>query len=327
MQDVTTSPSPSKTDSGGRRRLATFAIPAAVVAALLLVLLAVQNNAETAMADLAALLPVGYAFGAGMVASVNPCGFFLLPSYISYQLGTDDPDFYEASAAARVGKSLVLAGIATVGFIVVFAIALTIYLTLRKNNVPNLLREFLVPLLAVLRQDVPAREPLHLDLDLTGLSDEKQTEPPSHAKDYSRTSGYPKIRETYYADPWLFGTTQFVDGARVKWEITDRVRKRKITKRNPRGKIKTKHKYKTKRRIDVRLQAPATHYALDGNKGVGSDVTIRVKPGTKRNGINARRTLVSKVEGTYKHPSLAVQPFLDTVAHAYRSVTPTATSS
>jgi cytochrome c biogenesis protein CcdA len=33
------------------------------------------------MANLTELLPVGYAFAAGMVASVNPCGFFMLPSY------------------------------------------------------------------------------------------------------------------------------------------------------------------------------------------------------------------------------------------------------
>lgn len=210
--------------------------------------------------------------------------------------------------------------------IVVFAAALTIYLTLRKNNVPDLLREFLVPLLAVLRQDVPAREPLHLDLDLTGLTDVKQTEPPPHARGHARPSGYPKIRETYYADPWLYGNTQFIDGTRIKWEITDRVRERKITKRNPRGKIKTKYKYKTKRRIDVRLQAPAAHYTLDSNEG-GGDVMIRVKPGTKRNAVSARQALITKVTGSYTPPHLAVQPFLDTVAHAYRNLTPTATTS
>ena len=34
--------------------------------------------------------PLGYAFVAGMVASVNPCGFVLLPAYLAYYLG-DDP--------------------------------------------------------------------------------------------------------------------------------------------------------------------------------------------------------------------------------------------
>ena len=33
--------------------------------------------------------PFGYAFVAGMVASVNPCGFVLLPAYLAYYLGDD----------------------------------------------------------------------------------------------------------------------------------------------------------------------------------------------------------------------------------------------
>jgi len=33
--------------------------------------------------------PFGYAFAAGAVASVNPCGFVLLPAYLAYYLGAD----------------------------------------------------------------------------------------------------------------------------------------------------------------------------------------------------------------------------------------------
>jgi cytochrome c-type biogenesis protein len=120
---------PTKTK--GRRRtlsekrwllLLSFGVPAALVAIALILLLRVQNNAESAVANFATLLPVGYAFGAGMVASVNPCGFFMLPSYISYHLGTEDPDFYRASVASRLGKSFLLGGVATLGFVVIFAL-------------------------------------------------------------------------------------------------------------------------------------------------------------------------------------------------------------
>ena len=41
------------------------------------------------------LLPVGYAFGAGMVSTVNPCGFAMLPAYLAFYLGTGDARFYE----------------------------------------------------------------------------------------------------------------------------------------------------------------------------------------------------------------------------------------
>lgn len=102
--------------------LASFALPAIVVIGLLVLLISLQNSAETALAGLTGLLPIGYAFAAGMVASVNPCGFFLLPSYISYYLGTEDPDFYQDSAGLRVGKALLLGGAATLGFIAVFVV-------------------------------------------------------------------------------------------------------------------------------------------------------------------------------------------------------------
>jgi len=130
MSDVI---SPQKDDNNKKTRYqlsrkgrwglaASFAFPAIVVVGLLVLLLSIQNGAETAMANLVTLLPVGYAFGAGMVASVNPCGFFLLPSYISYHLGTEEDDFYQLSTGTRIYKALLLGGVATVGFVVIFAV-------------------------------------------------------------------------------------------------------------------------------------------------------------------------------------------------------------
>jgi cytochrome c biogenesis protein CcdA len=112
----------NKNKNEGIALLASFALPAVLVIGLLILLISLQDSAETAIADLAGLLPIGYAFAAGMVASVNPCGFFLLPSYISYYLGTEDSNFYQDSATRRVGKALLLGGFATLGFVVVFAV-------------------------------------------------------------------------------------------------------------------------------------------------------------------------------------------------------------
>ena len=70
--------------------LSSCFIPAAVVVGFLFLLISLRNGAEAAMAGVANLLPVGYAFAAGMVASVNPCGFFMLPSYISYLLDAEE---------------------------------------------------------------------------------------------------------------------------------------------------------------------------------------------------------------------------------------------
>ncbi len=110
---------------GERLRAAavSFGVPAALVALVVIVLASVQARTAEAVADLAAWLPVGYAFAAGMVASVNPCGFLLLPSYISYYLGTDEAGYYDTLAWHRGSRALAMAGMATLGFVLVFGVA------------------------------------------------------------------------------------------------------------------------------------------------------------------------------------------------------------
>lgn len=64
------------------------------------------------------------AFSAGMVATVNPCGFALLPAYLSYFLGLEQPGDAVGPAARRspVLRALVVSAAVTAGFLVVFGI-------------------------------------------------------------------------------------------------------------------------------------------------------------------------------------------------------------
>ena len=101
--------------------IASFVIPVALVVGLFVLLLSIRDSTEAAVANVAGLLPVGFAFAAGMVASVNPCGFFMLPAYISYHLGTEEDGFYKQSASMRLLKGLLLGGVTTLGFLAVFA--------------------------------------------------------------------------------------------------------------------------------------------------------------------------------------------------------------
>jgi cytochrome c biogenesis protein CcdA len=101
--------------------LAIFLLPVLVALGLLLVLIAVRNRTESAVADLAALAPLGWAFAAGMVASVNPCGFFMLPAYLSYQLATRVSDAHPGSQVGRTTRALLLGLVATSGFLLVLA--------------------------------------------------------------------------------------------------------------------------------------------------------------------------------------------------------------
>ena len=97
---------------------ATFAIPAVLVFGLLFLLVTFRGGIEASVANLALLLPVGYAFAAGMVASVNPCGVLMLPSYVLYQLSGENA---HSSVARRALKAVRIAAVVTAGFILIFA--------------------------------------------------------------------------------------------------------------------------------------------------------------------------------------------------------------
>ncbi|MBC2905769.1 cytochrome c biogenesis CcdA family protein [Streptomyces cupreus] len=63
-------------------------------------------------------LPLALALGAGMLAAVNPCGFALLPAYLSLLvLGDDSP-----SRAVAVGRALAATAAMTAGFAALFGI-------------------------------------------------------------------------------------------------------------------------------------------------------------------------------------------------------------
>ena len=60
---------------------------------------------------------VSFAFVAGSVATVNPCGFALLPAYLARRLGADDDRRKTADALSR---ALLVGGVTTAGFMLVF---------------------------------------------------------------------------------------------------------------------------------------------------------------------------------------------------------------
>ncbi len=75
---------------------------------------------------LAELLPFGYAFGAGMVSAVNPCGFFMLPVYLTLYLGAEQQEFTQHSLLRRMVKAVGIALVVTAGFGVLFGVVGTI---------------------------------------------------------------------------------------------------------------------------------------------------------------------------------------------------------
>jgi cytochrome c biogenesis protein CcdA len=98
--------------------VATFLVPVILVTGMLLLLVSFRGGIEARVADVALVLPVGFAFASGMVASVNPCGVLMLPGYVFYQMREDGA---RSSPARRVLKGLLLAAVVTAGFVLVFA--------------------------------------------------------------------------------------------------------------------------------------------------------------------------------------------------------------
>lgn len=79
------------------------------------------------------LIPLGYAFGAGMVSAVNPCGFAMLPAYLGLYLGTRDLSAASAggrftygagdvavAVPAQLARAVLVTSVVTGGFIVLF---------------------------------------------------------------------------------------------------------------------------------------------------------------------------------------------------------------
>lgn len=65
---------------------------------------------------------LAFAFSAGMLASVNPCGFAMLPTFITYYL-TGGDERHELEVNERLLRALWLGLVVTGGFLVVFVVA------------------------------------------------------------------------------------------------------------------------------------------------------------------------------------------------------------
>jgi cytochrome c-type biogenesis protein len=110
-----------------RRLIAVAAVAAALVVAVggalltagggpvpTLGLESLAGRAEALLQDVGTRLPFGYAFAAGMVAAVNPCGFSLLPAYLTLYLG-------EREGAAS--RALAVSGAVTASFVILYGAA------------------------------------------------------------------------------------------------------------------------------------------------------------------------------------------------------------
>lgn len=97
-----------------------FALLGVAFGVVLISLTAALERGAGSMSLLTSALPVGYAFAAGMVATVNPCGVLLLPSLVAYSVGQGAPG--KITWSSRVEKGIARGILATLGFTITFGI-------------------------------------------------------------------------------------------------------------------------------------------------------------------------------------------------------------
>lgn len=68
-------------------------------------------------------LNLTFAFSAGILATLNPCGWAMLPTFVSYYLGSREADYEQKSFAVRAGEGLTVGFTMTSGFLIIFATA------------------------------------------------------------------------------------------------------------------------------------------------------------------------------------------------------------
>jgi hypothetical protein len=143
--------------------------------------------------------------------------------------------------------------VAVIGGLALLAIAGTLgffYFWTKKIDVSNNFREFAVPVLSVFREDFDATRPVHIQVDLSSPTHKSKLQ--SESAPYKH-GVYHKVIDSMYHDPWMAAEAVLVDGTKLSWTVTDSIRERKKTKRNARGKYKTKTKYSKKTNIEVTL--------------------------------------------------------------------------
>lgn len=70
--------------------------------------------------QVAGYLHLGYGVGAGMVSAVNPCGFAMLPVYLTLYLGANESEFEKRSWLYRLIRAVGVTLVVTAGFSLLF---------------------------------------------------------------------------------------------------------------------------------------------------------------------------------------------------------------
>ncbi|WP_428243608.1 hypothetical protein [Gynuella sp.] len=167
---------------------------------------------------------------------------------------------------------------------IVFLIAMR-----KHQKVFDRLRHTLLPFLTVLQQDSRSDQPLSMELDLRGFDQVSK-----RVRHTAAGKQYPRVEESLFQDPWCRGQLTLCDESVLSWQVQEIVRERKIRKKNARGKIKFKTKYKCRTRLNFSLSFKHNRYQLND-----SAAKLQIKQGERRTVLKSRQVLpITQQPGT-----------------------------
>lgn len=157
------------------------------------------------------------------------------------------------------------------------------------------------PLLTMLAEDVSPEAAMNLEIDLSGLTKEKMVRerevPPGRFK---------KVTEKIYKDPWCDLTVKLIDKCKINLKVENEFTEQKRVWRNPRGKYKSKTKW---RKL---VTVVATLFPMSGSRGWIKDKVRalareeKVKIAKKEGGPGVRITKKYKFKGLSTEPDETV---------------------
>ena len=220
--------------------------------------------------------------------------------------------FVFAVSEMELGRSGLLLGA------VICGLAIWRYWSLKPVNIEGDLNKLVVPVLHILKEELPAQEKLYLRLNLceTEKAELVKEVPPKNK------SGYPRTWMQFFRKPWLSGTTRLADGTMLRLRITDMVKKVERTKRNARGKIKTKKKYKQQSVLALAMGFRTDTYAIRASRP-STQGKVTVSSRDKRHWVKLQCRAKFPARTTVEPDSIALETVMGTIAAAFQHVTPT----
>lgn len=221
---------------------------------------------------------------------------------------------FAAGIVAVVVATVVLSDDGWLGLLAIVAIAAimigagALFFWSRGIDVSNNFRQFALPVLTVLREDIAPGERVHVKLDLRAPNAKEKLQ--SESAPYKQ-GVYHKVIDKTFLDAWMSAEATLVDGTRLAWSVTDAIRERSKTKRTPRGKYKSKTKVARKTHLDVEVALRNKRYAIGD-----APPDAEVKSDDKRTVVRLERL----VRSTSLDP-VSPGALIDLVAAVYRNAT------